>query len=80
MQSVTTKLRRAPSDYENDENDDDAERRTTLRNDENYDEKDATIFIFNGEGLSEIMRMMMMLLNGEGPSGEEDNSPSYCRT
>ena len=30
MQSVTTKLRRAPSDYENDENDDDAERRKTL--------------------------------------------------
>ena len=27
----------------NDENDDDAERRKTLKNDENYDEKDATI-------------------------------------
>ena len=80
MQSVTTKLRRAPSDYENDENDDDAERRKTLRNDKNCDEKDASIFIFNREGLSDLMRMMMMPLNGERPSGEEDNSPSYCRT
>ena len=45
MQSLTIKLRTAPSDFDNDENDDDAQCRKTLMNYENGDESDAAVHV-----------------------------------